>query len=230
MKKILFYALVFSILSSTATAQSTQTQELVTAIKTNLAKSKKALMQYSWIETQTVFYKGEQKSVKQYQCYYSVDGQLQKVESGAGAPAPAKRGIRGKIVENKVDDITAYVNKAAALIKTYLPPDPAKIQQIYAGGGTTVAVLVPSQEYKLSFPNYNLQGDQLSISINTTTQMLTGVAVSSYINNASDVVSFSLTYATLPDGTQYAAQTDLVAAAENIKIVLVNSGYTMGKQ
>ena len=60
--------------------------------------------------------------------------------------------------------------------------------------------------------------------------MLTRLDVSTYIDKASDVVTFNLTYAVLPDGTQLAAETDLVATAENVKIVIVNSGYTLGKQ
>jgi len=229
-KKILLAALAGCIFSATMFGQPNQTQELVNTIKTKLAYSKQALKKYSWIETQTVFYKGEKKSSTIYQCYYSVDGQLQKVESAGGTPAKTERGIRGRIIENKVDDITAYVTKAQALIKTYLPPDPAKLQQIVAAGTSTVAILVPNQQYKLTFPNYNLPGDQLSISINKSSQMLTGLDVSTYIDKASDVVTFNLTYAALPDGTQYAAETDLVATAENVKIVIVNSGYTLGKQ
>jgi len=227
-KKLLFFALMMGVFSTEMFAQSNQ--ELADNIKAKLALSKKNLQKYSWIETTTVFYKGEQKSSKQYQCYYSVDGQLQKVETAGGTPAKTERGIRGRIIENKVDDITAYVTKAQALIKTYLPPDPAKLQQIVAGGTSTVGILVPNQQYKLSFPNYNLPGDLLSISINKSSQMLTGLEVSTYIDKPSDVVTFNLTYATLPDGTQYAGETDLVATAESVKIVIMNSGYTLGKQ
>jgi hypothetical protein len=230
MKKFLLLSVaMFCIFTATLFAQSNQ--ELVDNIKSKLASSKQNLKKYSWLETTTVFYKGEQKSSKQYQCYYSVDGQLQKVETAGGTPAAApKRGIRGRIVENKVDDITAYVTKAQALIKTYLPPDPTKLQKIVAGGTSTVGILVPNQQYKLTFPNYNLPGDQLSISINKSSQTLIGLDVSTYINKVSDVVTFNLTYAVLPDGTQYAAETDLAATAEDVKIVIVNSGYTLGKQ
>ena len=227
-KKLLFSTFLMVAFFTTVFAQSNQ--DLVNTIKTKLSYSKQALKKYSWIETQTVFYKGEQKSVKQYQCYYSVDGKLQKIETGGGTAAKKKGGIRGKIAENKAEDITDYLNKAQALIKTYLPPDPAKLQQIVAAGTSIVGVIVPKQEYKLTFPNYNLPGDQLNISINTAKQMLTGVAVSSYIKDAKDQVTFNLTYGSLPDGTQYAAETDLVATAENVKIVIVNSGYTPGKQ
>jgi hypothetical protein len=227
-KKLLMATFATFIFSTAMLGQSNQ--ELVNTIKAKLAFSKDNLKKYSWIETQTVFYKGEQKSSKQFQCYYSVDGQLQKIETGGGTAAPTKRGVRGRIAANKKEDITEYITKADALIKTYLPPDPAKLQQIVAAGTTTVGVIVPGQQYKLSFPNYNLPGDQLDITVNKASAILMGVAVSSYIKDAKDKVTFSLTYASLPDGTQYAGQTDLEATAESVKIVIVNSGYTLGKQ
>lgn len=226
-KKMLLSAVVMLAFSINMFSQGNQNQELVNNVKERLAFSKKNLQNYQWIETTTVFYKGEQKSSKQYQCYYDVNGQLQKVETAGGTPAKAPpRGIRGRIAENKTDDITAYMDQVQALIKTYLPPNPEKLQQIVGAGGLTVAVLVPNQQFKLTFPNYNLQGDQLSISINKASQMLTGVAVASYIKSPSDVVTFNLTYNSLPDGTQYASETNLVATAESIKVVIVNSGYT----
>jgi hypothetical protein len=229
-KNFLLSALVLCLISGKMMAQENQKQQLVNSIKSKLAFSKDNLKKYSWIETTTVFYKGEQKSVKVYQCYYDVGGGLQKVETAGGTAAAPPRGLRGRVAENKTDDITAYLKKADALIKTYLPPDPEKLQQIQAAGTSTVGVLVPNKQYKISFPNYNLPGDQLSISINTATQSLMSTAVASYINSAGDVVTFNLTYSALPDGTQYASETDLVATAENVKIVIVNTGYTLGKQ
>ena len=47
-------------------------KENVAMIKKNLADSKEKIKKYEWIETTTVFYKGEQKSVIQKQCYYSI--------------------------------------------------------------------------------------------------------------------------------------------------------------
>ena len=59
-------------------------KEIIGMIKKNLAESKANIKKYEWLETTTIFLKGEQKSVKQNQCYYSVDGKLTKVETGGG--------------------------------------------------------------------------------------------------------------------------------------------------
>src|SRR4029453_17142994 len=120
-------------------------KETIDMIKKNLTDSKANLVHYEWVETTTTFYKGEQKSVKQNQCYYSVDGKLTKVETGGSTQAKTPGGLKGKIVANKKEDMADYIKAAIAKIQTYLPPDPGKIQQIYAAGNTTIQVLEPGK-------------------------------------------------------------------------------------
>jgi len=201
------------------------TKELITMIKKNLTDSKANIKNYEWLETTTIFLKGEQKSVKQNQCYYSVDGKLTKVETGGGTEAKAKGGLRGKVIANKKEEMADYIKAAVAKVHTYLPPDAAKLQQIYAAGKTSIQVLEPGKKFKLNFPDYNVPGDMLSISVDKASQKLMVLDVSTYIDKPDEKVVFNVTYSDLPDGTQYAGTTSLDAAAKNVKIVIVNSGY-----
>jgi hypothetical protein len=225
MKKIsLFFTMILVACVSGLFAQADM-QETVAMIKKNLAESKEKIKKYEWIETTTVFSNGEQKSLKQNQCYYSVDGKLTKVETGATTKGKTPGGIRGKIAANKKEEMTDYMKKAIAKIQGYLPPDPEKIQTIYAGGGASVQVLEPGKKFKLSFPDYNEKGDMLSISIDKVSQKIMAVAVSTSVDDPSEKVVFNITYKDLPDGTQYAANTTLDAQAKKVKIVIENSGY-----
>ncbi len=219
-------AFLLAVLFQSAIAQKpNEIQDDIAMIKKNLADSKASIKGYEWIETTTLFLKDEQKSSTQNQCYYGVDGKLYKVQVGAPSEEKKARGLKGKIVENKKEDIKEYMEKCNQLIKTYLPPDAAKLQQIYASGKTTIQALEPGKKYKLSFPDYNLKGDVLSITIDKEKKMLLGMSVSSYIDKADDKVEFSLNYSALPDNTQYAGETTLHAAAKNVKIVIKNSGF-----
>jgi hypothetical protein len=204
------------------------TKELITMIKTNLVNSKEAIKKYEWIETTTTFLKGEQKSVKQKQCYYAVDGKLTKVETGGSTEAKKKGGIRGKIIENKKEEMADYINAAVAKIQTYLPPDPGKLQQIYAAGKVSIQVLEPGKKFKLSFPDYNAKGDVLSVSADKADKKIMAVNVGTYIDDPAQAVVFDVTYLSLPDGTQYISNTTLDAKAKNVKIVIENSGYKKG--
>ena len=203
-------------------------KETVAMIKTNLVQSKEKIKQYAWIETTKTYVKGELKSTKQNQCYYSVDGQLTKVATGGTDQAKKPGGIRGKIAANKKEDMADYVAKSLEKIKAYLPPDGDKLQQIYGAGKVGIQILEPGKKFKLNFPDYLQKGDMLSISINKETQKLMAGTVSTYIDKPEDKVIFDVTYKDLPDGTQYTVTTSLVAEAKDLKIVIENSGYRKG--
>ena len=203
-------------------------KETIAMIKTNLVQSKEKIKQYAWIETTKTYIKGELKSTKQNQCYYSVDGQLTKVATGGTDQAKTPGGLRGKIAANKKEEMSEYIAKAVEKIKSYLPPDPEKIQQIYSAGKVSIQVLEPGKKFKLSFPDYQQQGDILSISLDKANQKLMALNVSTFIDKPEDKVIFDVIYKDLPDGTQYPVSTSLVANAQNLKIVIENSGYRKG--
>lgn len=225
MKKIKYIiTLVLGMAVSGLLAQADM-QETVGMIKKNLVDSKAKLKTYEWIETTTTFLDGEQKSVKQNQCYYSVDGKLTKVATGATTQAKAPGGLRGKIAANKKEDMKEYVEKAVAKVDTYLPPDPGKIEKIYAGGKVSIQVLEPNKKFKLSFPDYNEAGDALSISVDKVASKLIALSVTTSVEEPDQKVLFNVTMKDLPDGTQYAATTVLEATAKKLKIVIENSGF-----
>jgi len=88
----------------------------VAAIEQSLGKSMAALMPYHWVETTAVSIKGEEKSRTQSTCAYT-DGKVQKTPVAA-APAEdtkKKRGIRGKVVENKKEAISGAAKEAVAV-------------------------------------------------------------------------------------------------------------------
>jgi hypothetical protein len=203
-------------------------KEIVALIKTNLVESKEKLKTYEWIETTTTFVKGEEKSKKQNQCYYGVDGKLVKVETGGSTQAKSKGGLRGKVVANKKEEMADYIDKAIKKIQTYLPPDAEKIQQIYGAGKTAIQMLEPGKKFKLDFPDYNQPGDMLSVIVDKEKKMIMAIAVNTYIDDKDDKVIFDLKYNTLPDGTQYPGTTSLDASAKNVKIVIENTGHKKG--
>ena len=87
MKKLTLVLILVFIAGITRLSAQADMQENITMIKKNLTDSKAAMKKYEWIETTTVFVKGEQKSVKQKQCYYALDGELTKVETGGSNDA-----------------------------------------------------------------------------------------------------------------------------------------------
>src|SRR5258705_9640213 len=101
--------------------------ERVAAIKKSFAESQARLHQYEWVETTVTSLKGEEKARVLKRCYYGAEGGVQKIPMAAAPEAKPARGIRGRIVEKKKEELSDYMKEAAELMQSYLPPDPGLI-------------------------------------------------------------------------------------------------------
>jgi hypothetical protein len=199
--------------------------ERVAGLKATFAASQVALRQYEWIETTVVSVNGEEKSNKQQRCYYGADGALQKVLIDASPPPATKPGLRGRIIANKTAELTAYMQNAVSLVKSYVPPDPAKIQAEKDAGKVSIQVLDPGKRAQINFADYQKPGDNLAIAINIANNIVSGLGVSTYLDSPTDVVTLSADMGQLNDGTIYTSSITLNAAAKNLTVTVRNSGY-----
>ncbi len=204
--------------------------QMVAALKQNLAESQKRLRQYEWIETTAISLKGEEKSRKQQRVYYGADGKLTKTplgEPAAPAPSGGRRGggkLKQQVVENKKSDMQEYMEKAAALIQQYVPPNPAQIQKAKDAGQMKMQPQ-PDGKLRVEFRNYVQPNDQMSIEVDAKAALLSGLSVATYLEKPEDAVTLNVRFATLADGTSYTAQTALEAKAKNIRVVVESSGH-----
>lgn len=208
--------------------------QLVGALKQNLAASERRLRQYEWTETTAISLKGEEKSRKQQRVYYGADGKLTKLPIGEpkaqAEPSGGGRGRRGggrvkeKIIENKKDEMVEYMGKAGALIHQYVPPDPALVQK--AKDANNLKVLPqPDGKLRLEFQNYVQPKDMMVIDVDAKAALLSALHVVTYLEKPEDAVTLDVRFGTLADGTSYTAQTTLEAKAKNIRVVVENSGH-----
>ncbi len=210
---------------TTTPAAAPTVEERVAAIKASLGSSKQNLKQYQWVETQVVNVKGEDKSSTENTCYYGLDGNLVKVPVAAAAEDDKKRGVRGKIVENKKEEMAEYMQAAVGLIKSYVPPDPGKIQAAKEAGKVSTTPSGDGKRVKIDIKDYEKPGDTLTLELDTATNQIIGLGVASYLADAKDAVTVNVTMGALPDGTQYPAKIALDGAAKELKVTVTNAGY-----
>ena len=199
--------------------------EHVAAIKATLVQSMQNLKGYQWTETQVVNLNGEDKSNKQFSCSYGADGKVVKTALAAPSEEKGKPGLRGKIIENKKEEMGEYMQSAVALVKSYVPPDPAKIQAAKDAGRVSLTVLEPGKRVKVDIKDYEKPGDTLGIELDSATNQILGLSVASYLADAKDAVTLDVKMATLTDGTGYPAKIVLDGKAQNIKVTVSNSDY-----
>ncbi|MGE5359742.1 MAG: hypothetical protein ACM3NQ_12060, partial [Bacteroidales bacterium] len=73
--------------------------------------------------------------------------------------------------------------------------------------------------------DYQLPGDSMTISLDPAAGKLLGLGVNSYIEKKDDAVTLDVKMATLPDGALYAGQTTLDVKAQNMRVVIENTGH-----
>lgn len=194
-------------------------------LKATMAASQAVLRQYQWIETTVVSLKGDEKSRKQEQCYYGADGGVQKIQLSKSAEPKKKRGLRGAIAENKKEELTDYMKSAVALVKSYVPPSPARIQAAKDMGKVSIEILEPGKRARLNFRDYEKPGDNLGVEVDLVTNRPLGLKVSTYLEEAADAVTLDVRMGQLNDGTSYPSDVTLDARAKNLKVTVTNSGY-----
>jgi len=208
-------------------------QDHVAALKQSLQQGMALARKYEWVETTLISLKGEQKGKKQNRCYYGADGKVQKIALDQPAQQEQAQGGRGgrrggrvkeQVVAKKKDEMKEYMERAAALIHSYVPPNAASIQAAKEAGRIAVSPQAGGK-LRLVIAQYLQPNDSLTIDMDPATSALLGLGVNSYLDKQEDTVTLTVQMATLPDGALYAAQTTLDAKAKNITVVIQNSGF-----
>jgi len=199
-------------------------QQKLAAAKQAAAKNQQVLRSYTWLEKTELSYKGEVKSTKVESCRYGPDGQVQKTPIVEPPPPEQKRGLRGRIVEKKTDDMKDQLEAAAALVHQYVPPDPGMMQVVMNSNTASLSQAGPGL-VALKFPGYVKQGDALTLTFEAAVKTLQKIDVGTWLDQPSTAVTFSVAMQALPDGTSYPGQIVLSIPSSNIEVQITKSNY-----
>ncbi|MBL8999810.1 MAG: DUF3300 domain-containing protein [Phycisphaerae bacterium] len=208
-------------------------QNHIETITASLKRSKAALHSYQWVETTTVFIRGERKSQTVKNCYYGADGGLQKITISAPTPEAHSSGLRGRIKEQKKAELEDYMKRAVELVKAYVPPDPGIIKSVKNDGAVSVQIIDPGRRVNIVIPGYHKPGDALTIELDIAADRLMSLSVRSYLDESmkpgkspDNPITMTTTDGTFSDGTLYTKRVQVDAPSKEIQVVVENTGYT----
>lgn len=199
-------------------------QQRLAAIKQSVAQNQQALRSYAWTETTEVSMKGEVKKREQQECRYGPDGKVVKTAVGQAAPAAAKggrRGLKGRIIERKVDELKDYMDRVGSLVHRYVPPDPAVMQAAFQAG----RVSIDKAAGTLVFLDYVKPGDKVTLGFDFAARKLRSFNVATYLDDAKDAVSLQARFSSLADGTNFLEEFVLAGTAKGIQIKTTNFNH-----
>lgn len=234
MRRIAMLCAVLCFLASTAVAQqSPDMQQKIAAIHEAAARNAEALHSYSWVTKTEIMVKGEVKNTKVEQCQYGPDGQVEKTllsepqqQEQQQSGGRRRRGGRVKeaIVEHKTEEMQEEMQTTVALVHSYVPPTGDKIQAVVAAGGVS---LVPAADghVAIRLADYQKEGDLLTLTLDAATHALQHVAVNTWLDEPDKEVTLDVQFASLSDGTSYAATTVLAIPDDEIEVHIENSNY-----
>jgi hypothetical protein len=205
-------------------AQDSAIEERLAAVKLVMALNAQKLHQYQWIETTQVTLNGEQKPPTQASCQYGPDGKVQKTPIGSPAEEPSGGPLMRRIIEKKKAELKQYMGDVKAVLALYLPPDPQKMQQAKQAGNLSVNPVPPSA-VNLVFNNYAQPGDRMTLTFDTAAKKVAALSINTTLGASQDPVTLQVQMASLPDGTNYAQQTILNAAAKQLVVTTTNANY-----
>jgi hypothetical protein len=195
-------------------------QQRLGEVKQSLAQNKAQLKKYAWTETTELSLKGEVKKRDQKECRYGPDGRIAKTPIGEPAAGGGKkRGIKGKMIEKKTDELTDYMDRVGSLVSRYVPPDPQAMQAAFQAGKATLG------QGTLAFADYAKPGDKMTISIDPATNKMRSFSVATYLDSPDDAVTLEARFSALADGTAYVEESVLNATAKQIQIKTTNFGH-----
>jgi hypothetical protein len=199
-------------------------QQKVAAIKESIAQNQASLRQYTWTAHTEISVKGEVKNEKDESCRYGPDGKVVKTLTSAPPSEQQMGRLKKRVVDKKVGEMKDYMERAGQLIQHYVPPSPENLTAAVKAGKADVSKN-EAQAVQLQFKDYYKPGDAMTLEFDPATKKLRKLSVSSFLDEEKDKVTLDVQFQSLPDGTNYVADTLLRADAKQIAVKVQNLDY-----
>jgi hypothetical protein len=195
-------------------------QQKLAAVKQSAAENQQKLHKYQWTETTQLTLKGDAKPPTQSMCQYGADGKVQKTPMSAPPPPPSGGRLKQRVVEKKKEEMKDYMGQVKTLLAMYVPPDPQRMQQAFQSDRA-----FPTGTGGIVFKDYAQPGDQMTITFDPVAKKISSVNVNTYMDDPKDIVTLAVSFASLPDGTNYVQQSVLDATAKQLQVTTTNANY-----
>jgi hypothetical protein len=201
-----------------------QIQEMQKAAVANAQQ----LHRYQWTESTTLSVNGDQKPAKKSLCHYGPDGTLQKTPLGPPQQPPKASGgpIRKMIAEKKIEEFQRETAEIHSVAGIYLPLNSASLKEALhtrrvdfeKEGGDDNAIVIH---------DYAKPGDELRLVLDVATMHLQRIVVKTYLDKPENILTASVDFSSLQDGTSYPSVTTINAPSKKISIITLNSNFSL---
>jgi len=219
---------VSAIVPMDAAAQNQELQQRVEEIKQAAAKNKQSLAQYTWVEQVTISLKGEQKKQEHFQIRLGPDGKPQKtsLDPPEEASEPSGGRLKRHIVEKKKEEYKEYADEMKELAQQYVPLTQELLQKAFEQGNITLGTESGDpNEIQLVIHSYLKPNDALTLTFDRSQKSMTGIKISSYMDDPQDAMNLTVQFSRLPDGTNHVSGMVVDGVKKQLSVATQNSNY-----
>ena len=199
-------------------------QQRLAAVKQSVAANQQALRSYTWLEKTELSLKGEVKATKVDSCRYGADGKVQKTPVVQPPPPEKKRGLRGKVIANKTEEMKEELQATVALIQQYVPPDSGQVQVVMNAGTASIGQAGPDL-LAFNFPGYAKKGDALTVTFDKSITGLRQIDVKTWLEKPEEPAMLRVVMQSMPNGISFPGSIVLSIPASKLEVRITKSNY-----
>ena len=218
MKK-LFFLLVILLESVVLFAQLDKEQLALDVSNAEAANTEK-LKAFIWKRHSTATVDGEVKATVITEFKFDDNGELQTDQVGGESNVKQKRGIRGRIQQNAMENNLEYIEKALQLALAYTYMSKGQLLDFFEKGTVTEK----GNTIEVTAGNVYMEGDSLTVLLNKETKLFINKKFSSMVDE--DPVDGEIKYDTFSSGISHGSETILNLPAKKAIIEAENKDYS----
>ena len=218
MKK-LFFLLVILLESVVLFAQLDKEQLALDVSNAEAANTEK-LKAFIWKRHSTATVDGEVKATVITEFSFDENGEIQAHQVGGESNVKQKRGIRGRIQQNAMENNLEYIEKALQLALAYTYMSKGQLLDFFEKGTVTEK----GNTIEVTAGNVYMEGDSLTVLLNKETKLFINKKFSSMVDE--DPIDGEIKYDTFSSGISHGSETILNLPAKKAIIEAENKDYS----
>lgn len=206
-----------TVCSASVQAQAPPNQQFGKAMMENAEELRK----YSFKQRTEVSMDGDVRSVRLDQIRFDLDGNLERTSlTPAAAQSPSARGLRGKVVAKKREEIGNYVERLMSMSRRYLTPARGDLEKLFGRGEIWKGQGATANQVRIQTADFVKTGDSFVWTLDPVSKLPVRMEVTTELDG--DPVTVTAEYRTVPSGPNYIART-IVKSPRKELVVKVES-------
>ena len=218
MKKLIFsiFALV---ICSFALAQVDMEQLALDVAKADAANTEQ-LKAFIWKRYSTATVDGEEKATVINEVSFDAEGKIQVTQVGGETSVKQKRGVRGRIQQNAIEDNMDYVGQALEMALAYTYMSKGQLLDFFE----KAKLSEEAGNYVITGNDVYVEGDKLTVTVEKATNLFLNKTFSSKLGE--DPIDGEINYAKFSSGINHGSETVMNLPGKNAVINAKNQDYS----